>query len=508
MADTYDGRTEAEWIAELKTADVAGRCAAALALAEIGPQKQPVMDALLHAMLDPDKAVQVAAMCAIGFVRVPDSARRRLLGDLCGAHDRSRHAVVDLLRAASGPDAASKLAGAMSRPAWLDGPEDAIAEGDAPEDRSPSGLTFSPFAADEEQTPDISVSPRRRPLAKGKIVLGAMAMAAVGLGLVIWAIASRRSADPVPPAEQPKVAKQRPKISKQRRDEIVAQIEAAGGKVTDVQQDLDNITKIFGAGPDTKQLRDITGKPGELRVSLPGGPALEKLGPQLGELADIRSIDFSAPDTLTDAEAVHLEKLKAVQVLSLGRSKVTDAGLKHLAGLSQLTELSLAQTEIDGSGLAHLANLKELSRLFLDGSKIKGESLKHVKQFPKLTLLGLPNTAVANADLAALSDSTSLETLVLYNTPVTDEGLAALKKLTKLKSLTYTIKSDEGLKNVAQLTQIGEYSLEGPAVTDAGLAAITGARRLYAIHLTKTAATENGIKDFQLRYPSVTVHRH
>jgi hypothetical protein len=91
-----------DWIDQLRTADVAGRCAAALALGEIGPEQQPVMDALVHAFLDEDKAVHVAAGIAIGFVKLAAPARHNLLHDLRHGDARVRGGVVQLLRITHG----------------------------------------------------------------------------------------------------------------------------------------------------------------------------------------------------------------------------------------------------------------------------------------------------------------------------------------------------------------------------------------------------------------------
>jgi hypothetical protein len=84
MDAAYEGKTVAQWIDLLESGYVPQRCAAALALAELGPKTPPAKKALLAALHDMEKPVQVAAQIAIGFIYAPAENRRRMFDYLLG----------------------------------------------------------------------------------------------------------------------------------------------------------------------------------------------------------------------------------------------------------------------------------------------------------------------------------------------------------------------------------------------------------------------------------------
>lgn len=99
LADTSLTEKPVEaWIAQLQSPDVAARCEAALALADIGLEKQEIMNALVNALLDSDKAVVIAASIAIGFTKISPQARRNLRVSLQHSDEAVRLGAVKLLR--------------------------------------------------------------------------------------------------------------------------------------------------------------------------------------------------------------------------------------------------------------------------------------------------------------------------------------------------------------------------------------------------------------------------
>lgn len=105
----------------------------------------------------------------------------------------------------------------------------------------------------------------------------------------------------------------------------------------------------------------------------------------------------------------HLDRLK---VLDVDGAPVDDDGLAAVEGLRALEQLSLRRTRVGPAGLTRLAGLDRLKRLLIEGSAVTDASLAH--------LAGLPN----------------LETLSLIGRPgLTDAGLAKLAGLTRLKAL-------------------------------------------------------------------------
>ncbi len=134
MEPSYQSKTLSEWIVDLKHGDVAERCAAALALAEIGPEKQPVMNALVNGVLDPDKAVQVACAIAIGFVPMDAQTRRNMFHDLTSADPKLRQGWVEILRWSQGsgnapaapaaPEVGIQSSESVERKSWDESPDE------------------------------------------------------------------------------------------------------------------------------------------------------------------------------------------------------------------------------------------------------------------------------------------------------------------------------------------------------------------------------------------------
>lgn len=90
MDNLFKGKTVTQWIDLLRSGHVHERCAAALALAEIGPKMPPAKDALLVALRDVERTVQVAAQIAIGFTQASAVDRRRMVDLLLGNDENMR----------------------------------------------------------------------------------------------------------------------------------------------------------------------------------------------------------------------------------------------------------------------------------------------------------------------------------------------------------------------------------------------------------------------------------
>ena len=112
MADQFHGKTASQWIEALSSGDEYERCAAALALAELEPKREPAYSALLGALSDMEPSVQMSVQLAIGFVYIPDENRRRMFAGLMGADEYDRDTVLQSLTDL----AFSKLEGTTSGP--------------------------------------------------------------------------------------------------------------------------------------------------------------------------------------------------------------------------------------------------------------------------------------------------------------------------------------------------------------------------------------------------------
>jgi len=140
----------------------------------------------------------------------------------------------------------------------------------------------------------------------------------------------------------------------------------------------------------------------------------------------------------TDADLVHVERLRKLKWLSLQRMKVTDDGLMHLNGLTNLESLLLGNTQVGDSGLVHLKKLNNLKQLDLRGTQLTNVGLMHLKGLENLEELFLDNTKVSDAGLPHLIGLSKLRWLSLCDTPVSDAGLVHVKELTNLERLFVT----------------------------------------------------------------------
>ena len=59
---------------------------------------------------------------------------------------------------------------------------------------------------------------------------------------------------------------------------------------------------------------------------------------------------YKNKSTVTDAGIVHLENLKQLRELYLGRTKISDVGLAHLMALTKLRHLTLHHTMVTRAG--------------------------------------------------------------------------------------------------------------------------------------------------------------
>ncbi|MCE9548502.1 MAG: hypothetical protein K8T25_23755 [Planctomycetia bacterium] len=63
---------------------------------------------------------------------------------------------------------------------------------------------------------------------------------------------------------------------------------------------------------------------------------------------------------VTDANLVHVARLKSLQLLLLDHTQVTDAGLKHLKNLTTLQDLMFIDNHVTDAGMENLHDLTSL----------------------------------------------------------------------------------------------------------------------------------------------------
>lgn len=101
----------------------------------------------------------------------------------------------------------------------------------------------------------------------------------------------------------------------------------------------------------------------------------------------LRELDVSHNQRVTDASLKIIGGLKGLRDLNLSYTKISDAGLEHLAPLPKLERLLLLQTSVSDAGVRHLVALRQLTYLAFNGTKITAKGREMLKKgLPKVRL--------------------------------------------------------------------------------------------------------------------------
>jgi hypothetical protein len=117
---------------------------------------------------------------------------------------------------------------------------------------------------------------------------------------------------------------------------------------------------------------------------------------------------------LGDGELPSVAKLRTLQWLDLGHTRVSDAGLEHLAALKQLKHLDLIGTTISSNGLGHLRALHALESLRIDDRVLLENGLESLKSLPALRLLVIKKATLDEASIRRIKRELPHCEIILY----------------------------------------------------------------------------------------------
>lgn len=205
---------------------------------------------------------------------------------------------------------------------------------------------------------------------------------------------------------------------------------------------------ITGGGVSLRPLSNFRGLP---RLSI----ALHLYDPEFNEtelaflagMTQIKILDLSDCEPMTDIGIANLADLTAIQELDLHGSDINEMSLQHLSGMWDLRDLRLGRIPIEGGGLVFLTTLTQLIDLRLN------------------------HTGCTDAGMFHLASLKQLEHLDLYRSRVTDEGLQHLTSLGQLRSLnlSYSRITDSGLEYLMQVTSLEHLWLDGTDISVSGV---------------------------------------
>jgi internalin A len=325
--------------------------------------------------------------------------------------------------------------------------------------------------------------------------------------------------------------------------EVVAAIEAAGGKVYyDWEWNGDKPALptaksrwpkwlVDRAGPDYLGnvaavcfYRSATNKANdEIMVSVSRLPFLQYL-----DLDDDALTTFKgARSRITNAGLIQLKSLGRLQNLHLWGSDVTGAGLANLKGMESLRDLellgiplidddarqlaafthlerlSIEGTHFTDAGLAHIAGLTSLKSLYLDCPLLDTAGLESLRGMRGLEELDLKESKVNSlapivhlTNLSILSINREfphgLGTYIYFMHDIDINGIAGLKKLKQL-SLPGCNIQDKDFGFLSELVELNILNLRGTRLGDRGLAGIVGLRKLRDLALDGTYISDAGL---------------
>ena len=210
----------------------------------------------------------------------------------------------------------------------------------------------------------------------------------------------------------------------------------------------------------------------------------------------------------TDADLVHLERLRHLKLLYLHGGSITDNGIEHLKNMTDLRMLVLSGNPISGAGLKHLRDLGNMRHLDLNNTAVTDDQLICLKDLTGLERIDLANNPrLTGAFLQHVADLPKLTSLVLRGSGITDSGLVHLKRAKNLQSLMLdgTKVTDAGLPYLRPLANLQSLDLSQTAVTDAGLPHLRGLVSLRSLDLSRTAVTDGGIARIRAWSPQASV---
>lgn len=251
-------------------------------------------------------------------------------------------------------------------------------------------------------------------------------------------------------------------------------------------------------------------------------PAVKQSAPQAEPKFDAKGVsvdlteiaEFSGVQSESD-----LARWKGVKVVR-GKGLLTQGALETFARLPQLTEFLWTDAIVDDASEPAFAQV--MSGAKLKKVRLTGLTLKDRRQFPSYALQALSSAAnLADLDLSG-SPLTSQELqqvdfnagfkaltkINLYQTQVGDAGVETLLPLTdRLTSLNLDDAGigPEAAPNIVKFTKLTFLHVGRSKLDDASVLLFAQLQALEKVHITRSAATEEGADKLRKALPNCTV---
>lgn len=184
----------------------------------------------------------------------------------------------------------------------------------------------------------------------------------------------------------------------------------------------------------------------------------------------------------------------ALESLDLSTSHFSASTLDWLLSLNGMRELRFDFLKIRDTDLLGLKDLPSLETIWLTGTEVGNSAAESLAQLPALRNLVIKKTRITEEGLARVADIDAIESLYLP-AQTSDAGLKALSGAKKLRLLdiSFTRVSDQGLAALSAFKELSELYLNDTGIGDAGMAHLAKVDSLRTVFLSGTKVTDNGI---------------
>ena len=321
------------------------------------------------------------------------------------------------------------------------------------------------------------------------------------------AAADTPTGEPEPRNAKPKVAAPAPDDSPGPHDLLTTKLETLGAIVTRDGQQPER--PIVGVDLHGLQIMDST------LAELDGLDTLKRLDlsncyftttdaglAHLATLDNLEELTYYNSNRCSDALLTPLENLAHLKALNLDVAPIRfiptihDAGIAHLSQLAQLEKLRISNTEISDKSMQYLSQMTNLRELELVWTSISNSGIATLRRFPHLRkLLVSTDTSINDDGLKLLADLTELESLTLSGNSLSAHVLKHVKskKLRELELVGYTF-GDDAISYVQAMSNLEELHLRSASISDEGLAGLNKLKKLTTLEISQCSVDGTGLK--------------
>lgn len=242
-------------------------------------------------------------------------------------------------------------------------------------------------------------------------------------------------------------------------------------------------------------------------VLLPTTKADDSVVTKLTAIPHLQTLDLSGT-VVTPAVANSLSQMSELTVLNLSSTAINDAVISMIHHLP-LRELRLQRTQITGAAIPELLKIKTLEHLSVDFNNIPGIAWKGASR-ANLKTLTVGETPFGLEGFQAIKGMNSLEHLNVYGAGLVEHKAAdVFGSFPKLRILNAganavtdagMVEFFKGLKNLEEL-HLGSNR----AISDRGLAALVGMKKLRLLDVTNTNCGQAGALALKEKLPECKI---